>query len=362
MDIKEKDVVLTLGFTTGTLFDMKESEAIFDNNSEETREVLYRQYFEELNKKGEVLKCGPALGLYIAMHKLREKVPTDVIKLRFGLTSRFDTAHPGATTLFNSLEYYLMSQNTDYMPDYISLTGGLEQASPHKMQGADVVFTSSDSWAKEYHVNGIAATQIPNISEEQNLMSFNNKDNAINFIFDFDGVVGDHSSEIIYQAAKKIKGLDPIEAFRLNELKYKNNPQNLGPLGVFLEKTSLIVAYYQKLMLTNKIKAKEIPFETRILTARGGAATFRVIKTMTHNNIQVSRADFADGRPKHIALSMLEKKNINLFLEDSRVHIDGARNKVPHVIAGLVFNDYTSGTVTLDETIDRLKKENQEEV
>ena len=50
MNISEKDTVLTFGFTAGTLFDMKEAEAIFEQNTEEDREGLYRKYFEKMNR------------------------------------------------------------------------------------------------------------------------------------------------------------------------------------------------------------------------------------------------------------------------------------------------------------------------
>lgn len=356
MNISKDDTVLTFGFTAGTLFDMKDAELVFDTNSEETRHNLYREYFANMNAKGEVFKPGPALGMYIALHHLRNELPTNIIQLRFGISCRFDTNHEGAITLANSIEHYLLKDGQDFVPDYISLTGGLEQACSHKIQSADMVFTSSDSSAKEYHNNGMASIHIPNISELQNMKMYQNRESKINFVFDFDGVVVDHLSEIVYQAAKQIEGLDPIETFRLNEVENMNVPMSLGPLGVFLQKASLIVAYYQKKMLSNEIKACDIPFETRILTARGGAASLRVLKTLTHYNIQVSRADFADGNPKYIALSMLDESAINLFLEDSFVHVDGARKNANHVMAGLVFNDYTSGKVCLEKTVDYLRQ------
>lgn len=361
MNIKKGEEVLTFGFTLGTLFDMKESEKVFNDNPKETRETLYRQYFAEMNKKGEVFKKGTALGLYIALHNLRKVLPNDILRIRFGISSRFDTNHEGLTTLLNSLDHYVMKNNEDLMPDYISLTGGLEQASSHKMQGADLVFTSSDSSAKDYHNSGIAAVHIPNLSEEQNEAMYDNRFNPINFIFDFDGVLADHKSEMVYQAAKKIGNLDPVEEFRVNELKNRDTPMNLGPLGAAARKLSRVVAYYQRQMLNNEIEAKDIPFKDHLLTARGGSATFRVMKTLTHYDIQLSRADFADGRPKHIALNMLNKSEINLFLEDSRVHVDGARDNVPHVIAGLVFNDYTAGNETLNEAVKNLENEKKKE-
>lgn len=357
MNISPKDTVMTFGFTAGTLFDMKEAEAVFESYSEEERLHYYNEYFAKMNREGKLFKPGPALGFYISLVKLRKKLPTDVIQLRFGLTTRFINGSEGAITLVNSINHYLLeNENDDFVPDYIAYTGGDEQASSHKWQGADIVFTSSDSSAKEYHKSGIASTHIENISELQNMKMYQNRNNKINFIFDFDGVVADHKSEMVYQAAKKIPGMNPLEAFRLNEIENINEPMELGPLGNFLQKASLIVSYYQEKMLANEIKAIDIPFEARLLTARGGAASLRVIKTMAHYGIQVSRADFADGRAKYMALSMLNENHINLFLEDSLVHVDGARKNVNHVIAGLVFNDYTSGKATLDYTVRKLRK------
>ena len=357
MNINDNDTVLTFGFTAGALFDMKEAEAVFESHSEEDRLSAYNEYFAQMNAEGKVFKPGPALGFYISLIKLRNsrKVPCDVAKFRFGMSARFDTNHAGAITLMNSIDHYLLDEVNDFVPDYISWTGGLEQASSHKMQGADVVFTSSDASAKEYHKRGVAAVHIQNISEIQNMKMFNNRDNKINFICDFDGVIVDPTSEMVYQAAKQIKGLEPLEEFRLNEIKHRHTPMELGPLGVVVQKLSRVVAYFNKKMLANEIKANDIPLATTILTARGGAASMRIVKTMAHHNIQVTRADFADGRPKHIALSMLDESHINLFLEDSLVHVDGARNNVSHVLAGLVFNDFTSGDMSLNGAVEQLR-------
>ena len=80
-------------FTAGTLFDMKECEAVYEKSAVGEKEKYYRHYFKQMNGKKEVFKPGPALGLYIALHKLKGKIPEDFIKLRFGITTRFDTIH-----------------------------------------------------------------------------------------------------------------------------------------------------------------------------------------------------------------------------------------------------------------------------
>lgn len=348
--------VLTFGFTAGTLFDMKECESVYEKSAVGEKEKYYRHYFKQMNSKKEVLKPGPALGLYIALHKLKGKIPADLIKLRFGITTRFDTIHEGTTTLFNSLRHYLLiSENEDMMPDYISLTNGMEQASSHKMQGADVVFTSSDKSAKEYYSNGVAAINLQNISKNHNEEMYQNRNNNINFIFDFDGVVADHTSEMVYQAAKRVENLNPIDEFRKHEIANSEKPMALGPLGEFIKKTSVIVDYFHNKMVNNEISHEDIPLKTQILTARGGAAVFRVAKTLSYNSIKVSKADFADGREKYLALNMLKKEDLNLFLEDSLVHIEGARKFNDHVMAGLVFNDYNAGKDNLDATVAFLK-------
>ena len=71
--------------------------------------------------------------------------------------------------------------------------------------------------------------------------------------------------------------------------------------------------------------------------------------------IKVRRADFAEGREKYMALDMLKKEDLKLFLEDSLVHIEGARKYNDHVMAGLVFNDYNAGKDNLDFNIAFLK-------
>lgn len=351
--MKEQIVV---GFTAGTLFDMKEAEYIYENSKIEDKETNYRNFFKKMNENGEIFKQGPALGLYIALKKLQNSLPPDLITMRFGITSRFDTVHDGVTTLFSSLKYYLLDEGgKDLMPEYISLTSGDDQATSHKMQGADLVFTSSSLLAKEYYQNGVPAVHIPNISVMQNIEMYNKRNGNINIIFDFDGVIADPSSEMVYQAAKKIKGLKPIEEFQKNEIENIDIPMDLGPLGEFSKKLSVIVNYFQE----RKLKSEIIPYapylKTQILTARGEAAIFRVIKTLTINSIKVNKTDFASGREKYLALNMLNKEDINLFLEDSVVHVEGARKYSDHVLAGLVLNDYTTNSQILSKIEEKLK-------
>lgn len=322
--MKVKENVLTIGFTAGTLFDMKEAEDIFEKAPDNEKQKRYRDFFQKMNEKGETFSVGPALGLYIALQELKGKVPEDVMQIRFGLSSKFDSAHPGAVTLFNSIEKYMMSDGKHHAPDYHALTGGFEQASKHKIQDADLVFTSSKNSANLYYNNGMASVFIPNRSAKLNNLSYKNRNNNINIYCDYDGVIGDVDSETVYQVAKQMKDVNPVNTFRDHEVLNSKNLMELGPLGDVLKKFGKIVSYYQDKLLTTNLKEEDIPFKTVLLTARGGGAAIRAFNTLNSKGISLSQCLFMDGVNKNEALSQAHKSEITLFLDDGEAHFDRA--------------------------------------
>lgn len=351
-----EDNVLTIGFTAGTLFDMKEAEKVFENAPDKDKQKLYREYFKDMNAKNQTFKVGPALGLYIALQELKSKIPESVLTIRFGVSSKFDTAHPGANTLFNSISHYLMKDGQHHAPDYHSLTGGFEQASAHKIQGADLVFTSSDKSADLYYNNGIASVYIPNRSPELNMNSYKNRKNNLNIYCDYDGVIGDVESESVYQAAKKLADLNAVNTFRDHEVSKAHIPMELGPLGDVLKKLGRVVEYYHDKLTKNEIKENNIPFKTILLTARGGGAAIRAFNTLNTKGITLSQSLFMDGKNKNDALTLAHKKEITLFLDDGRVHFDRAV-ELENVIAGYVPNELTVGKINIDERMKRLTEQ-----
>lgn len=355
MKIDNRENILTIGFTAGTLFDMKEAEKIFEDAPSKDKQKLYREYFKEMNAKGQTFKPGPALGLYIALYELKSKIPEDVLKITFGLSSKLDAAHPGANTLFNSMIHYLIKDGKDYIPDYQAFTGGREQAPVHKMHNADLVFTSSDKSADLYYNNGIGSVYVPNRTPQLNMVAYKNRNNNLNIYCDYDGVIGDVESESVYQAAKRLnhEKVNPIHAFRDHEIANANTPMELGPLGVVLKKLGRVVEHFQEKLVLNEIKESEIPFKTILLTARGGGAAIRAFNTLNANGIHLSQSLFMDGRNKNDALILAHKKEVTLFLDDGRIHFDRAV-ELDNVIAGYVPNELTVGKINLEERTQRM--------
>lgn len=349
MSDKSKPEILTIGFSAGSLFDLKEVESIYEKHG-------LRAYIERLKEMNENEECflpGPALGFYLALRKLKEIVPPDIINIRFGMISK-NSPNYETEPLFKSIRKYIAddSQEIDISKefDYASFIDGESSIPYHKAQGADLVFSTSTEAAKEYYNNGIAALYIPNQDREKNLEMYKKKDNKIVLVSDFDGVIGDVHSEMNYQNAKLIDNVDPIEVFRLNEKLHRDVPMELGPLGNVVRKLGLIVEYFSEQRIDGKLKASDIPFKTIVVTARGGSAFERFNTTRKKHGINISQAHLMDGVNKNYVLEIIanENKNANiLFIDDGKVHFDRAL-ELKDVLSGYVHNDFTVGKIKAD--------------
>lgn len=357
----KKPEVLTIGFSAGSLFDIQAVEKVY----EEEGLKAYINKLATMDEKGEIFGPGPALGLYLALRNLKEQIPADVLDIRFGMVSRHSPNHESAP-IFRSYRELIADSSADIEIsnelDYLSFTDGRSPLKYHKAQGADLVFSTSESAAKEYYENGIAAIYIPNTSAERNQEMYQRRDQKIVLVSDFDGVIGDVLSEYNYQNAKLVDGVNPLEVFRRNEKINRDSPMELGPLGNVVKKLGAIVEYYSEQKIEKKIKVEDIPYETIVVTARGGSAFERFNMTQKMHGIKVSQAHLMDGRNKNLVLNIIadENKNANiLFIDDGKVHFDRALD-LKDILAGFVHNDLTVGKIVpdgkLSDTLKGLKE------
>jgi len=340
---KKQPEVLTIGFSLASLFDLEEMEKIYKENG-------LRAYIDKLksmDKNNECFNPGPALGLYMAFKNLKNQVPSDIIDIRFGISSR-NSPNSETDSIFRSMKKWISDHSSDDLAkewDYSHLLDGGDPLPYHKAQGADLVFSTSHESAMKYQKNGIASIYIPNISPEKNMESYRRKDNKIVLVSDFDGVIGDVMSEVNYQNAKQIVGVNPLEVFRQNEHLNRGNPMQLGPLGNAVKKLGAIVDYFSELRIDGKIKPEDVPYKTIVVTARGGSAFERFNITHRTYGINVTQAHLMDGRNKNLVLDIIsnENKNANiLFVDDGQVHFDRAL-ELKDILAGFVHNDFTTG-------------------
>ena len=124
---------------------------------------------------------------------------------------------------------------------------------------------------------------------------------------------------------------------------------------------------YSELKIEKKIKVDDIPYETIVVTARGGSAFERFNMTQKMHGIKVSQAHLMDGRNKNLILDIIadENKNANiLFIDDGKVHFDRALD-LKDILAGFVHNDLTVGKIVpdgkLSDTLRGLKSKEESE-
>lgn len=346
MTEERKQEVLTIGFSAGSLFDIKELEEIYEKEGLKA----YKSKLNEMNENGESFLPGPALGFYLALRKLKNMIPNEIMNIRFGMMSKNSLDYE-TEPLFRSIRKYIADDSSELNIskefDYVSFLDGDSAIPYHKAQGADLVFSTSTSSAKDYYNNGIAALYIPNVDAEKNMEMYLKKDNKIILVSDFDGVIGDVHSEMNYQNAKLIDGVDPIEIFRMNEKLNRDIPMGLGPLGNVVKKLGLLVEYFTEQRIEGKIKSTEVPYKTIVVTARGGSAFERFNNTRKKYGINVSQAHLMDGVNKNFVLDIIAKENENaniLFIDDGQVHFDRAL-ELKSILSGFVHNDFTVGNL-----------------
>jgi len=254
--------------------------------------------------KNSIFAPGPAMGLFMALRKLDRSVPDDVLKIKFALVSRIDPNPSIQSVIMDSMQHYLDENketgNNDYGFDLIALTGGNDVFPflDKNVFNADLVFTTSEKAAKELYANGLNAVSIPNKSSENNNELYEKRNGSIMLLADYDGVLGDAKSELVYQDALK-DSKDPVDAFLNFEEKNRDIPMELGPLGLTIKKLSRIVKYQKKQGLFGNQELLNIT----VVTARNGQAMDRFNKTISVNDIAISQLYMLKGQNKNNILN-----------------------------------------------------------
>jgi FixJ family two-component response regulator len=133
----------------------------------------------------------------------------------------------------------------------------------------------------------------------------------IRIAFDGDAILFSDESERIFQA-------HGLEAFARHEAEKAREPLAAGPFARFLHKLSVLQAAARSNGVT--------PIRTALVTARGGPAHERVIRTLAAWGVVIDEAFFLGGLPK---TAVLEAFRPHIFFDDQAVHCDRAASRVP---------------------------------
>ena len=191
-----------------------------------------------------------------------------------------------------------------------SFTGNVPTIGYLSAFGVDLLLSKSADDAQAAIRSGIAAAVMYDLPKSGEL----DDDPQIRIAFDGDAVLFSDESERVYKARK-------LAGFLENEKLNVNVPLPDGPFAKVLR-------------TINELQQCDIggrkPFRIALVTARGGVARERVLRTFDSWGLSVDEAHFLSGFPK---AGILKAFGPHIFFDDQDAHVGPASELVP---SGLV--------------------------
>ena len=291
--------LLTVAVSSSALFDLAESDSIYQNEGLEA----YRRY--QIQHEEQVLEPGEGFLLVKKLLSLNDQLgdsPVEVI-----LLSR-NSADTGLR-VFNSIEAHKLN---------ITRAAFCSGDSPYKYIrafGSDLFLSTNAEDVRQALDQQVAAATLIGSTVAGNRRRFSNQ---LKIAFDGDSVLFSDEAERVFQES----GLD---AFSRSEASSAEEPLEGGPFKNFL------VALHK---LQQQFSDDDLPIRTALVTSRGAPAHERVIKTLRHWDIRLDESLFLGGRDKGEFLKSFEA---DIFFDDQAVHCENASSHVAsgHVHSGV---------------------------
>lgn len=303
------DEKLVIGVASSALFDLRESDRIF-------RERGYEEYrLHQRENERVVLNPGvafPFIKRLLTLNADERWTPVEVI-----LLSRNDT--DTGLRVLNSIEAAGLG---------ITRAAFLKGSSPWPYIPAfrcSLFLSANEQDVKEAIMAGHPAGLVLDSKFVDDPA-----DRELRIAFDFDGVLADDESEIVYQQTRDLK------AYHSSEKEKAQQCLNPGPLKGLLEKIAQLQELERKLAAANP--AYRPILKTAIITARNAPAHERLVHTLRTWGITVDQTFLLGGMEKS---SILEIFKPHIFFDDQKVHLDTASGIVPsvHVPFGIMNQD-----------------------
>ncbi len=291
--------LLTVAVSSSALFDLTESDSIYQNEGLEA----YRRY--QIQHEEQVLEPGEGFLLVKKLLSLNDQLgdsPVEVI-----LLSR-NSAETGLR-VFNSIEAHKLN---------ITRAAFCSGDSPYKYIrafGSDLFLSTNAEDVRQALDQQVAAATLIGSTVAGNRRRFSNQ---LKIAFDGDSVLFSDEAERVFQES----GLD---AFSRSEASSAEEPLEGGPFKNFL---------FALHKLQQQFSNDDLPIRTALVTSRGAPAHERVIKTLRHWDIRLDESLFLGGRDKGEFLKSFEA---DIFFDDQAVHCENASSHVAsgHVPSGV---------------------------
>ncbi len=291
--------LLTVAVSSSALFDLTESDSIYQNEGLEA----YRRY--QIQHEEQVLEPGEGFLLVKKLLSLNDQLgdsPVEVI-----LLSR-NSADTGLR-VFKSIEAHKLN---------ITRAAFCSGDSPYKYIrafGSDLFLSTNAEDVRQALDQQVAAATLIGSTVAGNRRRFSNQ---LKIAFDGDSVLFSDEAERVFQES----GLD---AFSRSEASSAEEPLEGGPFKNFL---------FALHKLQQQFSNDDLPIRTALVTSRGAPAHERVIKTLRHWDIRLDESLFLGGRDKGEFLKSFEA---DIFFDDQAVHCENASSHVAsgHVPSGV---------------------------
>jgi len=288
---------LTVGISSMALFDLVESNKVFETEGKEA----YCSY--QIKHEDEVLDPGVAYPLVKKLLSLNKRSSDALVEVVLLSRNSADTG----LRIFNSIREH----NLDIKR--AAFTGGQTPFAYISAFEVDLFLsTTPDDVRQALDAGHAAATILSGKGSDS-------ENDQLRIAFDGDAVIFSDESERIY----KEKGL---EAFTENEQLSAKKPMSGGPFKSFLSALHSLQSHFTE---------DDSPVRTALVTARSAPAHERVVRTLRTWGIRIDEALFLGGLNKG---EFLKSFGADIFFDDQQTHCESASEHVatghvPHGVA-----------------------------
>jgi 5'-nucleotidase len=305
---------LVIGIASSALFNLKESDAVFRREGEESYRTYQREHLDD------TLRPGVAFPFIRRILSLNDLAPEGDPLVEVIILSRNDP--DTGLRVMRSIKAHQLP---------ISRAVFMQGRAPYRFMRAlhMSLFLSAD----ENDVREAVASGLPAGRVLGSALADDPGDKDLRIAFDFDGVLASDESERVFQQ-------DGLEGFRAHEALNVATPHDAGPLRDFLREIN-------KLQRREEERRREdedytIRVHVSIVTARNAPAHERAVLSLNNWGVTVNDAFFLGGVDKSSIMDVLKP---HIFFDDQVSHLEGTSRTTPsvHIPFGVVNQEELGG-------------------
>jgi 5'-nucleotidase len=296
----ELDKRLVVGVASSALFDLTDSDKVFQEQGEES----YRAYQEE--HLDDTLEPGVAFSFIRRLLSLNDLEDQDDPPVEVIVLSRNDP-DTGLRVMRSIASHSLGISRAIFM----------QGRSPHLFMPAlnmSLFLSANQDDVRRAVAAGLPAGTVLGTAQKDD-----SDDRDLRICFDFDGVLATDASEQIFQT-------EGIEGFRAYEIANAGIPHDAGPLKDFLAAVNRIQQREEE--QRRQDPDYRIRVHVSIVTARNAPAHERPVMSLKQWGVRVNDAFFLGGIDKGVIMEVLKP---HIFFDDQEGHIASAARTTPSV-------------------------------